>query len=153
MLNANTKARIALFNRAAKADDAPDVVYPVMTGTLENSDGALSIRAYRKMSKEGKEFLSLLIKNDGDERTFSGSLFRDTKPGKEGHYYGYISEQFVEEKKGGEKVYTNSEWQLGISAKKQTADSGKKYIGGDVYVMNKRGTSSATSAAEEDLAF
>lgn len=152
MLNAETKARIALFNRAPKPDDDPSKPYPAMTGVIENKEFKKNVSAFLKTSKtDGKQFLSLVIKNQNDEQTFSGSLFRDEKDGKEGHYYGYISEQFVEVIDG-EKEYTNSDWTIAISAKRTVSDNGKRYIAGDVYPTKSRSGTSASSE-EDDLAF
>ena len=154
MLNATTKARFALFNRAPREEDEEGVVYPVMTGTVEAKDFKKNVSAFKKINtKNGKEFLSLVIRNEHDEQTFSGTLHRDEKDGKEGHYYGYISEQFTEEVDG-KTVYSTSEWQLGIRAKIQRPEGKKKYIGGDVYPLNKIApVTDAQPAAEEDLAF
>lgn len=156
LINANTKARIALFNRVAKEDDKPGVTYPAMFGSIENKDFKINVSAFLKVNTtNGKKFLSLVIRNEHDEQTFAGTLHRSEKAGKEDTYYGYISEQFQDEVDG-KTVYSNSDWQIGISAKVKKADSGRKYIGGDVYPLNKTaGTTSATStpAADEELAF
>lgn len=154
MLNANTKARIALFNRAPKEDDKQDVVYPIMTGVIEGKDFQKNVSAFKKINtKNGKEFLSLVIRNENDEQTFSGTLHRDEKDGKQGHYFGYISEQFVDETNG-ETTYSNSEWQVGIRAKIQTPEGKKKYIGGDVYPLNKHATATTSNPdSDDDIAF
>lgn len=154
MLNANTKARIALFNRAPQEDDKSNVVYPIMTGVIEGKDFKKNVSAFKKINKgNGKEFLSLVIRNEHDEQTFSGTLHRDEKDGKAGHYFGYISEQFANDVNG-EIEYSNSDWQVGIRAKIQTPEGKKKYIGGDVYPLNKHATAVDSPATQdEDIAF
>ena len=155
MMNAHTKARFALFNRDASDKDVPGTVYPLMTGNIENADFKLRVSAFlQSNSNTGAKFLSLVIGNEGDEQSFSGTLHRSTKPGKEDEYYGYIQEQFmdvVDEK----KVYTLSDWQLGISASIKTPEGKKKYIGGDVYSkLPKTGaTSAAPTSSEAKIAF
>lgn len=153
-ITAVTKARIALFNREAKADDNPEKNYPIMTGFIENNSFKVSVSAFLKMNTDtGKKFLSLVIRNENDEQTFGGTLFKSEKAGKEGTYYGYISEQF-EDEIDGKRVFSSSEWQLGISAKIKTPEGKKKHIGGDVYPLNRK-ANGAESADDEsgDVAF
>lgn len=158
MITAATRAKIALFNRAPKADDKEGVTYPLMFGSIENKDFKVNVSAFLKVNRNnGKKFLSLVIRNEHDEQTFSGTLHRSEKPGKEDTYFGYISEQF-EDEVDGQTVYTNSEWQVGISAKIETAEStGRKYIGGTIYPLNKAAGSTdkpaATAAADDEPAF
>lgn len=153
-INATTKARIALFNRVAKTDDDPAKVYPLMTGFIENNDFKIGVAAFLKVNtNNGKKFLSLVIRNEHDTQTFQGTLHRSDKAGKEDTYYGYISEQFVDDVDG-ETVYSASEWQLGVSAKIKTPEGKKKHIGGDVYALRaKANNGSAESEQDEDVAF
>lgn len=153
-INATTKARIALFNRAPKDDDSADKVYPVMTGFIENNDFKIGVSAFLKVNTgNGKKFLSLVIRNEHDEQTFQGTLHRSEKAGKEDTYYGYISEQFLDVQDG-QNVYSSSDWQLGISAKIKTPEGKKKHIGGDVYALRARANAGpAVSDADEELAF
>lgn len=156
MLNANTKARFVLFNRAPQEDDNPELVYPIMTGTIEGKNFKKNVSAFKKVNRSnGKEFLGLVIRNEHDTQTFSGTLHRDEKDGKAGHYYGYISEQFAQENADGKTEYSNSDWQIGIRAKIQTPEGKKKYIGGDVYPLNKHANvdSETSSTPDEDIAF
>lgn len=153
-ITAATKARIALFNREAKADDSPEKVYPLMTGFIENDSFKIGVSAFLKMNRsDGSKFLSLVIRNENDEQTFGGTLFKSDKVGKEGTYYGYISEQFVDQVEGN-PVYSSSEWQLGVSAKIHAPEGKKKYIGGDVYALTRKSNSaSAADPKTEDVAF
>ncbi len=153
-LNASSKARIALFNREAKQDDDPATTYPLMTGFIENSDFKIGVSAFLKINTNtGKKFLSLVIRNQHDEQTFQGTLHRSDKAGKEDTYFGYISEQFLDMDEQGEKVYSNSEWQLGISAKIKTPEGKKKHIGGDVYALRAKANTAANPEQEDELAF
>lgn len=155
MINAHTKARIALFNRDRSDADKPDVAYPLMTGNVENADFKISISAFLKSnSTTGAKFLSLVIANKDDEQTFTGTLHRSTKPGKEDEYYGYIQEQFMDLDEDGEKIYTLSDWQLGISAKIKKPEGKKKYIGGEVYSkLPKTGAPTGSTMVADDVAF
>lgn len=156
MINADTRARFALFNRAPKPEDDPSKTYPVMFGSIENKDFKIQVSAFLKVNREnGKKFLSLVIRNEGDQQTFTGTLHRSDKPGKEDTYYGYISEQFVDYPNG-EAEYTQSEWQVGISAKVEiAAGTQRKYIGGNVYALNRARKPDAqvpdAAPAEEEL--
>lgn len=153
MITAATRAKIALFNRHAKPDDKEGVTYPTMFGSIENKDFKINVSAFLKINtNNGKKFLSLVIRNENDEQTFSGTLHRSDKPGKENTYYGYVSEQF-EDFVDSRKVYSSSDWQLGISAEIKEAEStGRKYIGGEVYPLTKRGSSEKPAApADEEL--
>ncbi|MGK5033202.1 hypothetical protein [Janthinobacterium sp. MDT1-19] len=156
MLNENTNARIALFNRRPQQDDKEGVSYPLMFGSIENRDFKINVSAFLKTNSSTQaKFLSLSIRNENDEQTFSGTLHRNNKPGKEDTYYGYISEQFVNIENG-ENVYSTSEWQLGIEAKILVSEgTGTKYIGGKVYPKRAKTASAATSEkpAAEEIAF
>jgi hypothetical protein len=154
MLNAETNAVIRLFNRAPQPEDKPELTYPLMTGFIENSEFRLQVGAFRQVnSKTQKEFLSLSVGNAGDTHRFSGTLHRDEKVGKEGHYYGYISESVVVGEDQGKPVFESGEWQLLVSAKRVEPEGKKKYIGGDVYPSKKSSDSAQSVADEEDLLF
>ncbi|WP_395398596.1 hypothetical protein ACHMW6_00225 (plasmid) [Pseudoduganella sp. UC29_106] len=94
MINATTTANFALFNRKAKDTDEEGKEYPLMTGAISTDDWEVSVFAYKRVSKQGRTFLSLTIRNDGDEQTFTGMLFKDEK--KTDAYYGFIEEQFLD---------------------------------------------------------
>ena len=154
MLNANTKARFALFNRAPQEDDKPDTVYPIMTGFVESATFKKNVAAFAKINpNNGKKFLSLVIANKDDVESFSGMLHKDEKDGKEGHYFGYISQTFCLGEVDGKVQYEQSEWQLGINARIKAPEGKKKHIGGDVYPLNKSGSESANQTEGEALAF
>ncbi|RZI40348.1 hypothetical protein EGT07_23690 [Herbaspirillum sp. HC18] len=154
MLHAESKATIRLFNRAPKEDDKPGVTYPVMTGFIENGESRVQVGAFRQVnSKTKKEFLSLSIGNERDEQRFAGTLHRDEKPGREGHYFGYISESTYCGEEAGKPVYESGEWQLAISAKRVKPEGKKPYIGGDVYPSKKSSEAAHAASEEEDLVF
>ena len=145
MLNATTKANFALFNFVPKAGDGDmDKEYPLMSGFLENPEFKVHVGAFLKVAKEsGKQYLSLSVGNEKDEKTFYGRLFKETKPGKEDSYFGYIEEtvKVPAKKKSEEDVY-ETVWQLGIRAKQTVSEDGKKkYISGSVYPITKKGQS------------
>lgn len=154
MMNAESKATIRLFNRAPKEDDKPNVNYPVMTGFIENGEFRVQVGAFKQVnSKNQKSFLSLSIGNENDEKKFSGTMHRDEKPGREGHYYGYISESIFCGDVDGKPVYESGDWQLAISAKRHAPEGKRKYIGGDVYPSKKVSDGAQAAVEEEDFAF
>lgn len=160
MITAETKAKIVLFKREKKPTDKPGGTYPAVFGSIENSDFKINVSGFLKEAN-GKKFLSLVIRNENDEQTFSGTFRASDKKGKEGTYYGYISEQFEDLDEQGEKIYSSSDWQLGISAQVRTAQAKnederpRRYYAGEVYPLKKRGNtgeqSTATPAEEEAL--
>ena len=154
MLTAESKATIRLFNRVPKEDDKPGVNYPLMTGFIENGDFRLYVGAFKQVnSKTQKEFLSLSIGNENDQRRFSGTLHRDEKPGKEGHYYGYVSESIYCGEENGKPIYESGEWQLAISGRRVRPDGKKPYIGGDVYPSKKSSDGAQVPAEDDELVF
>lgn len=151
-INATTKARFALFTRVPKDTDEAGKTYPLMFGSIENKDFKVQVAAFLKTNTNTQaKFLSLQIRNEHDEQTFTGTLHRSTKPGKEDTYYGYINEQFVDEVDGAD-VYTTSEWQLIINAKQMESGGGVKYIGGDIY-PSKKNAEAAAPAVTADIPF
>ena len=155
MITAATKAKIVLFPRAKKPDDKPGVTYPAVFGSIENNEFKINVSGFLKEAN-GKKFLSLVIRNENDEQTFSGTFRASDKKGKEGTYYGYISEQFEDMGEQGEKIYSSSDWQLGISAEVRLAnETGRRYYSGEVYPLKKRANtgeqSTATPTEEEAL--
>lgn len=148
MITAATKARLVLFSRSAKPDDKPGVTYPAVYGSIENKDFKINVSGFLKESSGGKKFLSLVIRNENDTQTFTGRMHRSDKVGKEDTYYGYISEQFEDTDEQGEKVYSTSDWQLGIAAEIRIAsESQRRYYAGEVYPKKRAGTGEQAAAA------
>jgi hypothetical protein len=154
MIDATTSANFALFNRKAKDTDEPGKEYPVMTGVISTKEWEIGVFAYKRFTGEGKPFLSLVIRNEDDEQTFGGMLFKDQK--KPDAYYGFIQEQFKDEVKG-ETVYSKSEWQVSVRAKVaeavDPASPVRKYIAGNIAPSNRRTAASPANESEEALAF
>lgn len=160
MINASTVARIALFTRKPKEDDVEGKEYPLMYGAVE-ADGSngfkIGVSAFKRVNGQGKSFLSLSISNEGDTQVFGGMLFKDEKKGKEGHYFGFINETYVDIDGEGKKVYSSSDWQLSINAKVTEAAPGslvKKYISGKVRPSNRApAPATAQDVQDEELPF
>lgn len=159
MINASTVARIALFKRKPKEDDVEGKEYPRMFGSIE-ADGPdgfkINVSAFHRVNGQGREFLSLSISNENDTQVFGGMLFKDEKKGKEGNYFGFINESFMDIEEGtGKKVYSSSDWQLSINAKVTEAAPGanvRYYIAGKVRPSN-RSAAPVQTEQDDDVGF
>jgi hypothetical protein len=142
-----TNARFVLFNNTPE-DQEEGKVYPIMRGAIEAKDFKIDIGAFSETSKDNVQYLSLSIGSNEQEKVY-GRFFRDTKVGKEGHYYGYI-EKAIETgvDTDGKKVYEML-WSLPIDAKRTQSESGVKYISGKVYTKGNK----QVAAAPQELNF
>jgi hypothetical protein len=139
-----TDARFVLFNNTPE-DREEGKVYPIMRGAIEAKDLKIDVGAFQETSKNDVAYLSLSIGSNDQEKIY-GRFHRDTKVGKEGHYYGYI-EKAIETgvDSDGKKVYEVL-WTLAIDAKRTQSDSGVKYIGGKVYTKGSKKVAAAAQA-------
>ena len=152
MMNPSTAARFALFTRKPKDTDEVGKEYPLMFGAIENKEFKINVSAFKRTNDAGKDYLSLSIANEGDAQVFGGMLFKSDKKGKEGEYFGFINETYVDVVDG-KKVYSHSEWQSSINAKVTTAEPGakvSKYIGGNIRPSNKRPAPVTPPVGEEE---
>jgi hypothetical protein len=141
------EARLVLFTNNPE-DREEGKTYPIMRGAIESKDFKIDVGAFVETSQNNVSYLSLSIGNGEQEKVY-GRFYRDTKVGKEGHYYGYI-EKSIETgiDAEGTKLYETL-WTLSVDAKRAQSESGVNYIGGRVY---PKGVKKA-SAADQPLPF
>ena len=145
------KCKFVLFNNNGEKQDG-DKEYPLMNGYIECKGFKIRVGAFDKIAEgSGTRYLSLSI-GDAEQQKVYGTLYRDTKIGKEGSYYGYIKSSAAtgEKDPAGKPVYETL-WELGIQMKKAVAETtNRPYIGGDVYA---KGAKAAATTHDEGVAF
>jgi uncharacterized protein (DUF736 family) len=128
------KARLVLFPNRVN-DPAPDVEYPVMTGSIECTAFKVGIAGFEAIAEDtGRRYLSISVGDSGQIKSY-GKLFKEEKPGKENQYFGFIE---LSQKDAITGEYETL-WKVGIDAKRDKSAEGKQYISGSVFRLNMKG--------------